>query len=263
MAAPPMAGETTAGNQLIGQEREWAQALFSAVQREGIDPRSMYEIAEYAIVSKGNVAKGLERVKKMRQVEIDFASERISSEAASRFLVEKFGTMVRAMGKDKQGRQSVYMDYGEFDPAHFESEESFRFLFKGLLEWISALAPTLADVRNGSVWICNCKTLGWKNFSLEMEKKFSVVYQDGMPLKIKAMYMVDSGTIITQIIKLCKVFLKKKLRKRIVPITSAEIFQFFDRDQLPPAIGGTFVQGFDQWMHTRLEQRQRSIQEVV
>ena len=45
----------------------------------------------------------------------------------------------------------------------------------------------------------------------EGQKRFAGLYQDGYPLKLKAMVMVDAPWIMTAILKICRLFLKKKV----------------------------------------------------
>ena len=51
--------------------------------------------------------------------------------------------------------------------------------------------PDIASTRRGIVFCANLDGFGWSNFSLQLEKAFSGLYQEGYPVRLGAMLMVD------------------------------------------------------------------------
>jgi hypothetical protein len=68
-----------------------------------------------------------------------------------------------------------------------------------------------------------CQMLGWHNFSLKMEEKAACIYQDCYPIKIKGMVLVNSPWIVNAMVRLVKVFLKKKLSDRIINVNQQDL----------------------------------------
>mmetsp|Transcript_15274 Transcript_15274/g.23938 ORF Transcript_15274/g.23938 Transcript_15274/m.23938 type:complete len:124 (+) Transcript_15274:146-517(+) len=72
------------------------------------------------------------------------------------------------------------------------------------------------------IFVSSAKNMGWKNFSMELEREFAWMYQTGYPIKMKAMILFKSHAIVRAIIKICKVFLTKKIQKRILVVNKSD-----------------------------------------
>ena len=119
----------------------------------------------------------------------------------------------------------------------------------------------LNECRTGMTAITQCKGMGWKNFSLELEKRAAVLYQDAIPCRFAGMPCVNAGPILRAMLKLCKVFLKKKIADRILVCKQEELVSKhgYSAETLPPLLGGTCTEPtYESWMRSQLEAREES-----
>ena len=65
---------------------------------------------------------------------------------------------------------------------------------------------------------------------------------------------------MTAMLKLAKLFLKEKMRKKLVQCTHEELFSVhgFVKEHMPPMAGGTHVESYVDWIHAGLARRQES-----
>ena len=91
------------------------------------------------------------------------------------------------------------------------------------------------------------------------------IYQDSFPIRFAGMYMLNSGLFLRMVMRLVKLFLKKKLRERMVVCTTEELFeaQGFDRAAMPAVVGGTAPDlAYTAWLDARLARAEESNQAV-
>mmetsp|Transcript_13493 Transcript_13493/g.31061 ORF Transcript_13493/g.31061 Transcript_13493/m.31061 type:complete len:268 (-) Transcript_13493:113-916(-) len=252
-------------NELMPQELAWFRELKLLCQTHQMDVSSDYEIACYAIVSKGSTVKALSRMAKMKKLEKAHNLSAIDSVKAYETVVELCPGMFSACGRDRKGRPAIFFDFSKCLPSAITQggEEAWRCVLKVLLDAFDASTSTIHDVREGTSWLCNCHGMGWRNFSFEMEKKISMLYQDGYPIKIKAMYLSNPPFILNAMITICKVFLKKKLQERIKIIQQQQASDYFDGQDIPRALAGGCQVKYEDWLKDQLATRQHSIAEFA
>ena len=248
---------------------------------------------QLAIVTKGKPKKAVIRMKKLRHLwqEYDFASK--TTEEALKFCAEKMPGFTLPCTNDKGNHPVLAMDYSMFLPDKIKTKEDWGYLMYSMVMWCDCVTSTFNEMRKGSVWICQCENLGWKNFSLEMEKKCNDALMDSYPVKHKSMTMVNGGVILNTIIGLCKFFIKKKLADRIRLIGNDDLVvggaggevgeegrekgeskaaeharkkgdveedfagccEFRSMEELPSMFGGTYVCTMREWVEECLERR--------
>mmetsp|Transcript_6737 Transcript_6737/g.17243 ORF Transcript_6737/g.17243 Transcript_6737/m.17243 type:complete len:261 (-) Transcript_6737:51-833(-) len=244
--------------QLTDEEERWVSSLLEACKTENVHVKNKYEAACYAIVSKGNTKKAIARLKKIRGIESVEALDQVDIKDAWEFLDTKMPGCMQAAGVDNQGRVAIFMDYSAFLPGAIKSPTEWKFVLKAFFNLFDCVAATIEDVRQGCCFVAFCKGMGFNNFSLEMEKKFSEVYQDGYPLKFKQITMVDPPSIISAMINLCKVFLSKKLMDRLQCLPSSSLPGLVSDDKLPVCYGGSYKQPLSDWLSQRGAARKAS-----
>ncbi|EKX36432.1 hypothetical protein GUITHDRAFT_117430 [Guillardia theta CCMP2712] len=198
-------------NELTPQELAWFRELKLLCETHHMEVSSDYEIACYALVCKGSTVKALSRMAKMKKLEREHNLSSIDSVTAYQTLAKLCPGMFAACGRDKQGNADADLQFSSTSQNAFhrpfqEAEKrpgrylppllppfthsppsSRQCTLKVLLDAFDASTASIHDVREGTSWLCNCNGMGWSNFSFEMEKKISMLYQDGYPIKIKAM----------------------------------------------------------------------------
>lgn len=58
-----------------------------------------------------------------------------------------------------------------------------------------------------------------------MEEKAAMLYQDCYPIKIKSIILVDAPWIVNTMVKLARIFLKKKLSDRIMNVNQKNLIK--------------------------------------
>ena len=233
---------------LTDEERGWALSIKKAMM--DADPAfaqsiSDFEYAQHAIVAKEKISKALRRIRRLR----DFKQEHgISREnetlEAGLELIQRFEQLApgffMAFGQDEKGGSITTWHYSSFFPKNFEKAQDWRNCFAAFYYLMEAMQPDIAAVRQGVVFLADCKGIGWRNFSLEMEKHAAKLYQDAYPVRIKQMDMVNSPVLMKAMYTLCKPFLSKKLKEIIrIDEKSEDLHTHLARDVLPATFGGT------------------------
>ena len=137
------------------------------------------------------------------------------------------------------GRHVFTMNYNSFLPGDLGDEELKSF-FVGLYLWLEACQPDLESVRKGMAIVCECEGLGWKNFSMELERQAAQLYQDAYPIRIKEMSVLHPNRLMKVFYALCKPFLSKRVKE--VMNMNADIDDIKGRYSpgvLPTTLGGT------------------------
>lgn len=204
------------------EERDWALAIKEALTKEDTELAekiSDLEYVEHAIIAKDKVAKALKR---MKRLEVFRKEHGISSEATAEDavqIIQKFEAscpgMLSSYGKLEGGEYLTTFNYENFLPANFTQPEDWKNCFAAFYYLFDAMQPDLEAVRAGIVIVCEAEGLGWKNFSLEMEKHAAHLYQDAYPIRIQKMIMLHSPTVFKAMYALCKPFLSKKVKEAI------------------------------------------------
>jgi hypothetical protein len=186
--------------------------------------------------------------------------------AASGFLNRKWPGFVVGCPADAAGRPVVVCDIDPYRPGELSGTEAeWRSFFLDFVSMVEALTADLDELRRGAVCITQCRGMGWRNFSFEVEKRGAVLYQDALPCRFHAMPMVDAGVVFRTCLRICKVFLKKKIADRIWICDQDALYadHGFDRARLPPVLGGTSATDYAAWASAQLARRAASVAAVV
>ena len=153
---------------------------------------STLSLAQYAIVSKGDNAKALKRIKTMAKTWHTLKLDEVDVEEALNYLLAKCPTMILAAAHNSDGVGVWLMRYRDFVPADFKGVEEWRSFTKLFVSIMDALMCDLDAVRSGLLMVCDCAGMGWSNFDRELEERGTEIFQDGYPMKIHGMILVDS-----------------------------------------------------------------------
>lgn len=231
---------------LSEEERGWAIAIKEALTKEDADLAtsiSDFGYAHHAIIAKDKVSKALKRIRRLdtfrKEHGIPIATT--SEEAMEKIQSFEAGSpgMFLAFGQDDEGHYVSTWNYSAFLPANYQKPEDWKNCFAAFYYLFDAMQPDIAAVRSGIIMLADAEHLGWKNFSLEMEKHAAHLYQDAYPIRIKHMIMLHSPLIFKAMYALCKPFLSKKVKDAIqlngkVP----EVQEVFPKSILATTMGG-------------------------
>jgi hypothetical protein len=202
------------------------------------------EYVQHAIVAKNVVSKALKRIRRLKA----FKEEHGISETATveettemlKRLEDLSPSMFMGFGKDDKGRYVTTWNYNAFLPAAYQNPEDWKACFSAFYYLFDAMQPDIASIREGIVMIADCEGVGWKNFSLKMEKQAAHLYQDAYPIRIKEMTMLNPPSVFKVIYALCKPFLSKRV-KEVLHMNGKvdEIQNRIPIGVLPTTLGGT------------------------
>eukprot|EP01084_Bolivina_argentea_P143718 252309_1 len=193
-----------------------------------------FEMARFYIGSKQRIEKA---TKKWMDTMVTFKQYKLETITEQR-MIKCFREMSRSMrfgGVDDQGRAILAIKYSLWFPANYEGTDVIMRCFINML---NIFTEQLDYARNGVLFIADCKDMGWCNFNLEMEKIFSQLLQEGYPMRVAGMYMLDAPLLLNIMMKICKPFLSKKMQERMKALTTEELFQIIPKEQVPTMING-------------------------
>jgi len=123
----------------------------------------------------------------------------------------------------------------------------------------------LDQIRTGSVTIGMAKGMGWENFNAEHEERLAAIFDGAYPVNEHSFYLVDAPTMIGAMLKVCELFYAKESVDKAKMVTLDDLYSKlgFTRDELPPDVGGTYVQDLGDWTMARLWRRSESVRLVT
>ena len=255
---------------LTPTELEWCKSLRQALKESPSDDASKAVSSQFALIGKGDNKKSLKRIASYNKVIAgEYGYDMAKCMSSIGFLNRIMpGTMEPCARPAPDADGCVYptfaFDIVSYNPSLLKGEEQFREVVLECCLMMDAMCADLDDVRNGAVYLQQCKGLSMRHFNAEMEKRFAVLYQDAYPLRFHRMWMVNAGPIINVILTICKLFLKKKLAERIKVVPQDKLTSEFGytSGSLPPCLGGTFTGKYEAQVKEALDRRAESVAKV-
>ena len=158
-------------HELTEEERGWCIALREALEQAGVAvPRPDFRLAQSAIIAKGKVRKGVERVKKFNSVVLGkygySAASARKTEAAGLFEREFPGAWVSCEHPSLRHPMVAGAAVG-YKPSQIRDRMDLAMV--DLLLMLDAFNADLDDVRAGSVFVMDLKGCGMQNYDHAME----------------------------------------------------------------------------------------------
>lgn len=219
-----------------------------------IAPLTELEILQFVIISHGGVDESLRRIRKWNSLARKYDLPNISLNDAIDFY-HKFdvGSWVGAGGKDWAGRRIFVVDFGKPDASELLEVFPVLVRFASLL-WDACMAD-VESIENGVCFVGNMKTLTWKKFNMEFVKSFCNLWQDGYPIRVRRIVLVDLPLFFRGLASVVSLFIPKKISDRFKWVKGANLDKFVPLEQLPLAFGGTMEFDLEKWIRDRLAVR--------
>ena len=143
-------------------------------------------------------------------------------------------------GRSADGGVVLFFRLRDHHPVKGEIEPVIKSFMLIMSQWFDD--PEVQ--RSGLSMLADCTASGWKNIDLQMEKMFSSVFQDAVPLRIGVMGMFNGPRWVEVLMKIMRPFMKKKLRAKVVmsKVTQDFIDAGLPADCLPVSLGGTVAE---------------------
>ncbi|XP_069691384.1 retinol-binding protein pinta-like [Periplaneta americana] len=151
----------------------------------------------------------------------------------------KLGVLVPLPEPDDQGRRVAIMRQGLYDPNKIKIQDVFKFnmmLMDVLLEEDdrSVICGTVSILDHDKMTMAHMM-----HFSPSLAKKGTTLFQEGYPIRPKAMHHINFNSAFTAIFNMFKSFMKEKLQKRLHMHSGIEtMFESVPKRILPLEYGG-------------------------
>jgi hypothetical protein len=118
--------------------------------------------------------------------------------------------------------------------------KEWKILYTGLYYLFEASSSTIANIRAGTDIICNCDVIGYDNYSNDITKYGSSLYQDSYPIRINGINCVNTPFIFRAIYAICKPFVSVHTTKVLnMSGTVQQIQDTYSPQILPKSFDGT------------------------
>jgi len=258
-----MSSSGLVGNAISDEEKKWMDQIEAAAKAEGLTVDNRYMLASFAIVAKGDVSKAIKRIKNWNTICDTHRVKDVTEEQATAWIKGTMPELFYATGRDDEGRTGNGIRQGKIQPKKVESAEDVRMFVRVLGDNLRANACTLEEVRRGSFFMGDMSEMKWENFSFKLQKKIAGVIQDGYPIKLKRIILVNPPSFFFALLKLLALVMKKKIIDRIKPIQMSEVPTLLtDPNSIPAHMGGGMTQDFYEKRANQLKIWRASVAEL-
>lgn len=138
-------------------------------------------------------------------------------------------------GVDLQGHPILVFRFARHQAAGTDVQVELLLMLR-LIEVI--LEQSTVGVRQGVVFLCDCRNVGWANFDKEMERFFLNTIQKKVPLRIRHMFVFRAPFVFRAMLTLVRPFLSKAMKAKMLKINSDDaLTEWIAPDQTPEDIG--------------------------
>jgi len=105
-------------------------------------------------------------------------------------------------------------------------------------------AYSLRKLRDGFIWVCDMKGFSiFKNINMTTDRTTSAAISNAFPFRIRQVFIINGGILLSQILKLAKYILPSKISSRLKSVDLKELKESIDH--IPTYIGGDFEYQLD------------------
>jgi len=158
---------------------------------------------------------------------------------------------------DKQGRSIAYLFMGNYFPAEFSPDDLIISTF--WLGEITAYSQPPSAQRNGMIVVEDLTGVGMRHLDTRFLNRVKEIggtdgVQNLFPGRFQAVLVLNPPLIFKMLMAIAKLFVKKKLIKRVRVVTPADILaEYVDADNLSVAVGGSFALPWQEYFDRELE----------
>ena len=262
MQEPPL--RVASRHSLSEEEHAWAIALRDRLQSSSEElsfTPTDFDIASYAIVCRGDVQRGMDRLLKLNDTirKYDLQVDHDGSTARRTVKIQP-GQLYAAASQDRLGRAILPLVARMGRPSDILAlDPSGNLHAQGCFELVHCLGPDLDAVRAGIVSLYDGSSVGWSNMSLTTTSIEVDIFQKSGACKVKQIVLVDLPMVARIFLRTVSPLLKQKMRDRLHLISMDEIASIgIDVASLPPAFGGQATTTLEEWIAESLARRKES-----
>jgi len=238
---------------LSNEEKVNFMKLEAAVAKLGF-PYDSLTLAQFFIVSHGDVGESLDRMKSLQNMRKEYKIDKVNV-ADTLFMLEECTALHSIGGFDSEGRRVYLVNFGKVNMQR--TTEKFPAFSKANLMLWDSLFLTIPEIRGGMSIIGDFTGYGAANWSLKIFIKFMKMWQYNYPVRVRRIYIINTPLFFWAIARFVMTFTAKKFQERFRFVSNEELLELIPRASLPPALGGTYEETKDvtDWIYGRLQQR--------
>jgi hypothetical protein len=217
--------------ELTMEELQWALQLKEAFQQDDdilACTFSDMQIAMYAIVDCGDIAKSLEKGRRMQAFRMQYNINDKMTEAIDMFrryqeiCPDMLLSIEECPNDDGKGSFAMIVDMAKYFPLGFlQHPKDFRFLVGSIYYWIKCIQPDLKSVRDGYRQVFECDGAGWQNTAFKVELKLLDELLSSLPHRRRQVKVLRVPSVLLVLYSLVRPFMPKEER---------DIFSFGSED---------------------------------
>jgi len=147
-------------------------------------------------------------------------------------LKSNFASMIPG-SRSKDGNAIIYCKIGQFHPQ--ELGKDYVKTIVDYIIWNYSVGTFMNGIdyhRNGILFVTDMEGVGWKNMDIALIRKISGALMDNFPLKIKKILLINPPSILSTLLSVVRLFMKKKLLDRVEVIRREDLSNYIEEDQL-------------------------------
>jgi hypothetical protein len=206
-------------------EANWASSLEQMLFEEDLPSCcefSQLMIAQFALMYNGDLDKSLKRAKGYAAAYETYKFDTATDEDAIEWALNHMPQTLCCSANDKAGHPTCVYDVEYFIVNNIiQNSNDLLYFLKYTALCVELCCVDLDEIRAGTVIIQQCRNLSMGCVSLELERHHVFLLQDGYPVKLKAVCLVDTPFLINVVLRMFRVFLSKKMSERIILVDSS------------------------------------------
>ncbi|CAB9505571.1 expressed unknown protein [Seminavis robusta] len=229
---------------LTQEEQRWALQLKEAVvNRPDLDEENDMWLAQYAIVTEGDISNALKRIARIQAFQKQYGVNNSVEQGLEMLskLFQLFPGGLLCLDVDPVKNEGLHvMNNGKHNYiAAMESEENWRSCMVGCYYYFLVCQPTLATIRNGHQTMGDFGSFDWDNLKLEFCYQFNLEMGELYPITFTKFLAFNTGTLANMFWSLVKNVYSKALISKLqlgcrVPLG--------EEDEVPRSLSDIYLQ---------------------
>jgi len=140
--------------------------------------------------------------------------------------------------RTKDGHGVAYAQFAKLVPSDWGHKKIMDWMI-----WVYSKGILIEGMdwhRNGIVFIEDLGGFSWKHWDSALQQKMMTAIQNNFPMRLKEIYLLHPPSFLKAILKICKLFMKKKLLDRVKVVTLEDVRDRIPEDELCVQFGGTY-----------------------
>jgi len=225
------------------REHQVLQSLKEHPITQGLDDRYLMI---FLFGRKLNLTRTIELLTLNRKFleEHDYVNRQLKVEDLNQELIQTMYSFTVPGCRDLQGHYVGYIIPARvFLKRYTVKEQLDVFMF----HWGRFLLEPLDGHRKGFIFVEDLANMSLSNFDSKNGAELNKAVQNHFPIRIAGILILNPGAIIKVLLKIAKLFVKKKILQRVSTITLNDLDKYIEKSQLLDLFGGSVHYDFEEF----------------